>query len=235
MDTTKERPILFSGAMVRAILAGEKTQTRRLVKGEALDWLEGSKFTPEFVAHRGNYLCPYGNAGDRLWVRETFMYFPAEYCYEASVSHPSKPAETLYRADSDPYGDSKRIGWTPSIHMPREHSRITLEITGVRVERLNDISEQDATAEGVPAWANKDDAENGHYIQRPLDEHWCWKCKGQGVHPALGGGMGVIEIDCENCDTQAKLFRNLWESINGAGSWEQNPWVWAISFRRVEQ
>lgn len=129
----KERPILFSGPMVRAILSGAKTQTRRVVKGVALEWLaEG--FTPEFVASPDNYVCPYGQSCDRLWVRETFW-------------QPRDKSETLFKADGAILGCGK---WKPSIHMPRWASRITLEIVSVRVERLNDISEQDARAEGAP-------------------------------------------------------------------------------------
>lgn len=142
-----ERPILFSGAMVRAILAGTKSQTRRVVKGIALEWLRPDGFTPEFAAAPENGLCPYGAPGDRLWVREAFIHEPADYCWEASVSIPCQPASTVYRAD---FPDSRPgEGWKPSIHMPRNLSRITLEITGVRVERLQDISEADAIAEGI--------------------------------------------------------------------------------------
>jgi hypothetical protein len=142
-----ERPILFSAPMVRAILAGTKTQMRRVVKGMALEWLRPDGFTPEFTAAPENGLCPYGKPGDRLWVRETFIHEPAEYCWEASVSIPCRPASTVYRADYE--GDTRRGGWKPSIHMPRALSRITLDITGVRVERLQDISEADALAEGI--------------------------------------------------------------------------------------
>lgn len=146
----KERPILFNAPMVRAILDGTKTQTRRVVKGGPLQWLVGAKFDPAFVADPGNYLCPYGQPGDRLWVRENFCPIypqdptynggrPIEYDYAATYQHGNRLGDTL--------GIKKR--WKPSIHMPRWASRITLEITGVRVERLQDISEADAIAEGV--------------------------------------------------------------------------------------
>ena len=146
----KERPIIFSGPMIRAILEGRKTQTRRIVKPNCL-----------------SKLSPYGRTGDRLWVRETWGHNPEGPGY-------------VYRSDGD--FDMKFHGdrWRPSIHMPRWASRITLEVTGVRVERLQDINEEDALAEGV--------------------EH---------------------------------AFRSLWESINGPGSWDANPWVWVVEFRRV--
>lgn len=144
----KERPILFSAPMVRAILAGQKTQTRRVVKARK-DPDSGCQMSPGEIAgdEHQERLCPYGQPGDRLWVRETFIHEPADYCWEASVSIPCRPANTVYRADVE--GDSSGAGWAPSIHMPRSLSRITLEVTGIRVERLQDISVADAIAEGV--------------------------------------------------------------------------------------
>lgn len=130
----KERPILFSGPMVRAILAGTKTQTRRLVKARALEWLGPDMFTPEYVADPANGLCPYGVPGDRLWVRETWQ-------------ENTPPSGYIYRAD-DVAGHID-TGWRPSIFMPRAACRIRLEVTDLRVQRLQDISEEDAKAEGV--------------------------------------------------------------------------------------
>lgn len=177
-----ERPIIFRGPMVRALLAGTKTQTRRVVK-------------PQPVRDRGVLLerCPYGAPGDLLWVRETFIHEPAGYCWEASVSIPCRPAITVYRADSE--GDSRGAGWSPSIHMPRWASRITLEITGVHVERVQEISEADAMAEGAA----------------PL------------LVPPDGGSTPHVEG-----------YRALWMALHGPGSWDANPWVWVIGFRRVE-
>jgi len=131
-----ERPILFSGPMIRAILAGRKTQTRRVAK------LTGAGRVKEAGSHRNWHLadpdavkaCPYGTPGDRLWVRETFC---DTGCQRA-----------VYRADTAVENWKYRI-WRPSIYMPRWASRITLEITDVRLERLQDISEADAAAEGV--------------------------------------------------------------------------------------
>ena len=197
----KERPILFSAPMVRAILAGSKTQTRRAVKGNALNWLNDVGFTPEFVAMPENHQCPYGQPGDRLWVREAFSgprceeEFPPRSWYEAD--------NIWYWADGNPdAGD-----WTrprPSIHMPRWASRILLEITAVRVERLQAISETDALAEGV--------------IEGNGDFSGCFSVPGT---QAMSG------------TTAKECYARLWDQINGAGSWAANPWVWVVEFRRV--
>ncbi|MCX7509460.1 ASCH domain-containing protein [Delftia tsuruhatensis] len=209
----KERPILFSGSMVRALLAGTKTQTRRVVKPQP-DSRPGMECTRVLFKNRKGdlvldeaaeakeprlcaILCPYGQPGDRLWVREAFMHEPADYCWEASVSIPCRPAETVYRADFP--NSQPGEGWKPSIHMPRKLSRISLEITGVRVERLQDINEQDAAAEGVATWA-----------------------------------PGALSPDSLNADPSDQ-FRWLWSSINGPDSWSANPWVWVVEFKRVQQ
>ena len=184
-----DRPILFQGDMVRALLAGTKTQTRRVVKGEALEWLQPSMFTPEYVALPENGMCPYGQPGDRLWVRESHWWFRDEHNPATGYFPPTLTADDVeYRADGEVPG---RI-WRPSIHMHRWASRITLEITAARVERLQDISEADAVAEGC---ANS-------------------------LH--LPGGRFANEN-----------YAHLWWQINGDGSWESNPWVWVIEFKRV--
>ena len=193
----KERPILFSGSMVRALLAGTKTQTRRVAKPVRHPDL-GNVYAPGALVlehepqHVIDRCCPYGRPGDRLWVREAFMHEPADFCWEASVSIPCRPAETVYRADFP--NSQPGEGWKPSIHMPRNLSRILLEITSVHVERLQDISEADALAEGVP-----------HSLNLP-------------------GGRFAREN-----------FEHLWWTINGDGSWESNPWVWVVEFKRVQQ
>ena len=192
--TTKERPIIFSGPMVRALLAGTKTQTRR-VMSERHRW--------HFIEACGDLaLCPYGLPGDRLWVRETF----------AKIDGQTRPwIETDYRAT---YAHGDRLGdhlgikkrWTPAIHMPRAASRITLEITEVRVERLQEISEADAVAEGC--------------ARLPLqDGPGAWWSADVDAGPALHGR------------TARDAYRLLWESINGPGSWDANPWVWVIAFK----
>lgn len=209
----KERPILFSAPMVRAILDGRKTMTRRIVKNKEIRGLcsreqwdaakaHPSMQTPDFrfFGDHGPFSlpCPYGSPGDRLWVRETFSYFRTA----DNINYP-----VWYWADSNPHdGD-----WTkpkPSIHMPRWASRITLEVTAVRVERLNEISEEDAIAEGI-----KPHRKGG----------WHWETCGDGLkwsnHFGYRDARGA--------------FAALWESINGAGSWDENPWAWCVSFRRT--
>ena len=224
-----DRPILFSAPMVRALLAGKKTQTRRVVKSVELarggargvrvapstfcyldfDGVPGLSWRPfggcptvPYPPEKVAAASPYGAPGDRLWVRETW----------ALVDDRSKPATTrsgvLYRAtDRRERSFSGSEKWRPSIHMPRWASRITLEVTGVRVERLQDISEEDAKAEGA-----------AHRIAPGGDL--------SAVFDALPGEKAVpIGYRAH--------FRDLWESINGADSWASNPWVWVVSFRRV--
>lgn len=227
MTEPKYKPILFTAPMVKAILEGRKTQTRRLnglddvnkipdawdaarVTVGALNYKvkksAKGRYGATFISHPGAIfnntinvcpqICPYGQPGDRLWVRENFMYEPAEYCWEASVSIPYREEEIIYQADL-PY-DTKGAGWTPSIHMPRWASRITLEITGVMVERLQDISEEDAYKEG---------AKQGYDYPLTVDQKY----------------VNSIEF-----------FSRIWNSIHGPGAWEENPWVWVVEFKRVE-
>jgi hypothetical protein len=233
----KVRPILFNGEMVRAILEGRKTQTRRVIK----DFPEYHKGTEAPQAKRGepprhpsSYFdcycnkprteanprgmsdrwcwwdeydrmgngwlkCPFGVPGDRLWVRETWGDGEENNC-EPGV---------YYRA-TDPAWDKEETGfrWKPSIHMPRWASRISLEVTGVRVERLNDISEADAEAEGA--------------------SKVLWFCPAGKPECRMNLGKDVFDISYING------FANVWESINGPGSWAENPWVWVLEFKRIE-
>ena len=183
----REMPILFYAPMVRALLAGTKTQTRRIIKPQHLAFF--NQDAAAMLSDWNERPLPYGQPGDRLWVRETFARIDGqtrpwiETDYKATYTHGDRLGDTL--------GIKKR--WTPSIHMPRHASRITLEVTGVRVERLQDISEADAIAEGVR----------------------------NSLH--LPGGRFAREN-----------FAHLWWTINGDGSWESNPWVWVIEFKRVE-
>jgi len=218
----QEKPILFSGAMVRKIIEDLKTNTRRVMKPQP--FLEHGKDGSWWFLDRSKdgygktnsawkdgdkpfwTYCPYGKPGDRLWVRESFIHVDATYCYEASTSIPVDPARTIYRADeTDPgYGP-----WKPSIHMPRDLSRLTLEIVSVKVERVQDISEEDAKAEGCPV------------IQ--VTHHPCSEIErlikqkhGVGTYPAK------------------RHFQFLWDSINAkTNPWSSNPWVWCITFRRI--
>lgn len=201
----KSRPILFSAPMVRALLAGTKTQTRRPLRdGTWLDPKEGvisMCSVGNGVTGFQSVACPYGVPGDQLWVREQFA---GSIAYERH-GYPLREwgNKIWYCADGEPRSGQ----WTrprPSIHMPRSLSRITLELTDVRVERLQDISEADALAEGVtPKW------EPG--------------CSGR-LMEAIGGF---------SFRPAASAYADLWEQINGPGSWDANPFVWALSFKRV--
>lgn len=217
----KERPILFNGEMVRAILDGRKTQARIVIKSPAKElqkqgiecvayrngdtWYDGKLFSMrncagvwvDYTESDFLNLCPFGKIGDRFWVRETFAKHEPSEC---GCSEPCNCVNSRYsyRADYDD-GETK---WTPSIHMPRSASRITLEITNVRVERLNDISEEDCWAEGI---------ENVSYNPSDIYEI-------------------ASKINC--CVDDAKpIFCHLWNSTGG--NWVSNPWVWVIEFKRI--
>jgi len=210
----KERPILFSASMVRALLAGTKTQTRRVVKiGKCPD--TGCQLAPcEIAGERGldlYRLCPYGAPGGRLWVRETWA---PHFIYEGV-----RPSEIkidagsclFYKADGGIIGgctESQRAPkWRPAIHMPRAASRITLEITAVRVERLQDISQEDAIAEGVRTMTGPRGNRFEHAFY-PDDYGSAW-------------------------EFPSNAYASLWDRINGARSWDANPWVWVVGFRRA--
>lgn len=205
-EAVRERPILFSGPMVRAILDGSKMQTRRVVRGRALEWLAPDMFTPEYVADPGNRLSPYGYAGDRLWVRETWCPVDdREYDGERWVDYRATPR---YEA-SHPAGwdaapeDAEALKWRPSIHMPRWASRLTLRVTDVRIERIQDITELDAEAEGLTKRGK------------------CWNVGADWT----GDGLDT---------TASGAFRMRWDELNfkrGYG-WDANPRVWVVSFER---
>lgn len=204
----KERPILFSAPMVLAILEGRKTQTRRVVKKlpkrfSLLGWkMPTGLFPISWLTE-----CPYGQIGDRLWVREEHYRFG--HWEEVSgvktktgkqkLAFVPDSSEVLFDAPSEfRKARQRQDPLTPAWHkrlarfMPRAASRITLEITDVRVERLQDITDADALAEGVDQ-----------------------------TNTSIGGYA-------------TERFKRLWESINGPDSWDANPWVWAIGFKRVE-
>ncbi|HDV0468921.1 TPA: hypothetical protein ACN63N_005543 [Klebsiella oxytoca] len=218
-----ERGMIFNGEMVRALLDGRKTQTRRPIKWKQTRFTEigeredGSKWPwSEDAEHACDFWhpCPFGAVGDRIWVRETWGVVshafsddglmidwvpdrPATAIHEMPFGNGYYSGYAIYAADGDfTWGDDDgyedgRSCWKPSIHMPRAASRILLEITDVRVERLRSMSQDDARAEGVIA------------------------------------ASGPMEAGL--------AFRELWDSIYGEESWKANPWVWVIKFKRIEE
>ena len=215
MTEPKYKPIPFTAPMVRAILEGRKTQTRRIVKPGT--WNPTSEeysgevkliVAPGVVGLQAYFKhieldtwhgvkCPYGQPGDRLWVKET-------YCYHDDL------ARCLYKADG-----INSLKWNPSIHMPRWASRITLEITGVRVERLQDISEDEVFAEGIEKLSDPCDVKTERAMK---------KCLGKNEWDDFGPYW----------TDPIFAYRCLWNSIHGPGSWDKNPWVWVIEFKRVD-
>jgi len=212
MTNIKERPILFSAAMVRAILKNHKTQTRRIIKpvrgyehnnvccpGMAADphavWWHGKHWLAGCLQE-----CPYGKPGDRLWVREACAILGRAVWYRADCDQ--GPAdEVCAMSDGDLPPDSLR--WRPSIHMPRWASRITLKIVSVKTERLQQITEADARAEGI--------IDGG-----------CLNC---GNSEPCG---------CSSPEPSARdAFCYLWGTINGSKSWHLDPYVWVIEFCKV--
>lgn len=219
-----ERPIIFNADMVRAVLDGRKTQTRRIVNGvpsshDFHGWVLSSTSAKDegkacWAIGKSPLLnkpirvrCPFGEVGDRLWVRESFYehghwqgggYDPEE-SYFVSDKRVLYPADGIQRPSERKREDFWRS--RPSIHMPRWASRITLEITGVRVERLQDISRSDAIAEGGPQ-----------------------------SHPSID----AVSRDYGFPDFSRSWFGQTWWSIYGEESWQANPWVWVIEFKRVE-
>ncbi|HBS5783782.1 TPA: hypothetical protein MAK70_000368 [Klebsiella pneumoniae] len=247
----KERGMIFNGEMVRAILDGRKTQTRRPIKWKQTRFTEigeredGSKWPcSEDAEHACDFWhpCPFGAVGDRIWVRETWGVVSHELDEDGRIQpwKPDRPAtaihempfgngyysgHAIYAADGDfTWGDDDgyedgRSCWKPSIHMPRAASRILLEITDVRVERLNAISEEDAIAEGMQGVI-------------------CPCCKGDSEYSTSqydAETLAVVdEIPCRACESNRSKFFTLWDSIYGYGQHCIGEWVWVIEFKRVE-
>ncbi len=239
-EKPRERPILFNDQMVRAILEGRKTVTRRVMKPQPMPSKSGGHHWPckvhQSMLHVERELqngegcwcglaeaaCPYGQPGDRLWVRETWtdvnMCGAPALAYRADEDIRDLMEEPGFLDDrgafnyDDPrvkpypfacwYAELDQARWRPSIHMPRWASRILLEITAVRVERLQDISEEQALAEGVRG-------EPCDHARQACADIGCWG------------------------DTAKGAFGFLWESLKGEGSWAANPWVWVVEFKRV--
>jgi len=218
MSQAKERPILFSGSMVSAILDGRKTVTRRPIKPsmrgfdvsfelhqqEDGSWRPMHTFDESCMDDQGTehpVICPYGKPGDRLWVRETWycdhfevMRGPYLKPADLDVTEARSDGTLVYAADGlTPY-EADQPAWKPSIHMPRWASRILLEVTDVRVEQLQAISIGQICKEG---------------LARSIYE--------------------FIPVT-----TAFDAFAEVWDSINGPGAWEANPWVWAVEFKQVQ-
>ncbi|AZE53435.1 Phage protein [Pseudomonas synxantha] len=211
----KERPILFKGPLVRAILSGQKTVTRRVIKQAAgsslsVELLEnGQALLSWLVGHGPGYEvgeqlkfvdCPYGVIGDRLWVRETWGLQVRDYgggTGEHIVYRATNP-DAIYCKSAE--GQEYPVKWKPSIHMPRHSSRILLEITDVRVEQLQDITPDQCIAEGVDA------AMCRQFLEIAPSRHTLKEAEIHG-------------------------FSGLWNSVGG--DWNANPWVWVVEFKRV--
>ncbi|RVI16110.1 hypothetical protein CN200_16315 [Sinorhizobium meliloti] len=213
-----DRPILFSGAMVRALLAGTKTQTRRLLKPQPKVLKNGSWYRP-FPRDRSNWQYALGGIihaytklriveGDRLWVRETWSH-TGDHVFSISEARRSPFGHAIYQADENP--DYPHAKFWPSIHMPREFSRMTLIVTDVRVERLQNISEADAIAEGIER------------------HHSGWMPYSTAFYEADGVTPANYHVD------PRESYRSLWNKINGFGAWEANPWIAAYTFTVIKQ
>lgn len=228
----KELGILFSASMVRALLAGTKMQTRRIVKPQPSDDIAGplsvERFHPVAVDKHGDEQpgpeifgaydlsgewgakCPYGEPGDRLWVREA---------YRLLLGYDDKPPREVsdglpIRYEADGLGAEPTDAWRwgklrPGMFMCRWMSRITLEIVSVKVERLQDISEADAYAEGITEWMRSLHADPSVTRENVL-----------AMSERFGTGPRAV-------------YSALWESLNGPGSWDASPWVWVVEFKRV--
>ena len=237
----KERGMIFNGEMVRAILDGRKTQTRRIMAPQPADDIERGIFpNPEVIGWKSSrrhkhgsttaHFCHYGKPGDRIWVRETWGVVSHAFSDDGLMIDwvPDRPATAIHEmpfgngyysgyaiyaadgeftwGDDDGYEDGRSC-WKPSIHMPRAASRILLEITDVRVERLNAISEEDAEAEGIN-------------MEALYDSQDCYDC--------------IANHNMTGRPTVTGAFKYLWESIYGEEGWKSNPWVWVIKFKRIE-
>jgi hypothetical protein len=213
----KERPILFKAEMVNAIRERRKTQTRRVIKPQPA--ADADMFNARFgivtdLANFVVYTCPQGKPGDRLWVRETWRTFNG-------FDHlkPSDLVQSIdwirYEADGESWDNQGKI--RQSIFMPRWASRILLEITDIRAERLNDIGNGDAMQEGiVQTWGDF----GGNPPKWAIDEV-----------DSYGDASGSHIYDNH---TSSENFCLLWESINGKGSWDENPWVWVVEFKEID-
>ena len=215
----KETPIIFSTPMVQAILEGKKTMTRRIVselfetpfsepcgdflvienKWLAVDFIDA--LTRDYDKHV-RIKCPYGKPGDLLWVRETWGIYRSHPEGKDNIVFKSELHSVYYPNDSESNGS-----WKPSIHLKKIHARLWLQIENIRVERLRDISEADAKAEGIMRYAG--------------DNYYFYPCKDL--------------RDDTYVDRAVTSFYSLWKVINGQESWDANPWVWVIEFKELSR
>ena len=225
------KPILFNTDMVRAIMYGRKTCTRRVIKPQweecpACKYVHNEYIYDKMAENVYCARCGYPMEPERrspyqpediLYVRETWSEWTDGY---------------LYKAWNSPFpqaGESPVMKWHPSIHMPKEAARIWLKVTDVRVERLQDMTDDDAEAEGMP-----------DSLDYPVDKAYCPLCKGEGIIGTIDvHSLGHMDVDCPYCDSYRKRFENLWNSINQKSldsyGWDANPWVWVIEFERCEK
>ena len=249
----KERPILFSGEMVRKLLAGAKTQTRRVMRVQPRDWAPNPSFLTvdgeePITLSQLEARCPHGVPGDRLWVKETFYcdhVFVKDYELTTNCGRVGPRVEPdrakceaewreliWYEADapiSTGYWAERTPPLTPSLFMPRWASRITLEITSVKVERVQDISEEDAIAEGIEP---VEPVAGWSVFREDGGSYWT----GQSEEPMRGvdGVRDFVRGKPLFGRTAGEQYAALWDTLNGkrAGcTWADNPWVWCLSFR----
>lgn len=231
----REIPIIFSTPMVQALLAGRKTQTRRIIKDHPATVYNWGKdegvdgLTHEFRQYHSEDddrvhgpawiilnedgdsegilgQCRYGKPGDLLYVRESFH---GSKCRNNGTHY-------YFRADNENIRGLEGHKWKPSIHMPKEAARIWLQVKGVRVERLQDISEADAVAEGIQSYTDE-------ISERPRYRDYM----------ADTSGYGDPEHDFPSVGVAVTSFATLWEKINGEESWKANPWLWVVEFEVI--
>lgn len=224
VTAVKERPILFNAEMVRAILDGRKTMTRRIVKPQPVcgkmffepEWPGGASWVSSPLdSTRQVWRCPCGGPGNRLWVRESAWYDPSPLAsgdervfFDGGDVRfkDGRTGRTPYRNTAEIMRASGNLKFRPSIHMPRWASRITLEVAAMRVERVQDISEADIRAEGFG------------------DIYDDWR---EEVSQYAPPGLSRIE-------TIQEFFAARWDKINGPGAWDRNDWVWVVEFKEIK-
>jgi hypothetical protein len=215
----KEHPILFSTPMVQAILEGRKSKTRRIMKIQPkhqevnFGWANiGERWYYPPVAPMIDIKCPYGQPGDILWVRETWQHTKVLNIHQTDENY-----GYVYKADGQPWEDYEGWTWKPSIFMPKDACRIFLKLTKIRIERLEDITKEDAIAEGIEKWEQMCQTRYKSYVE-PMVGFWDDGSHLQtgGVHPAIAS------------------YRSLWAKINGFDNLNSNPWVFVYEFERTD-